>query len=514
MAKRRLNSFELVKLFCNLTNIKSLSHGSYIRRQIRDYNESCKSFINLSYGTNEVVELLLFLKLHVRFDKDALVCEYGCWQDDSWNWKAVRRRNLFVWELELESTLYSWIQNFNCKRVVARGMELAVSAGGLGCVGRVEGSKRAIWGLGSGGAGGLGSGARGSRVASCEGGLGSVEQGVWALVSDLGLSQGQVWVEQGVWALVLVLGLGRCAGVGPRQGPDVGSVRGLVLVLSKGLVLPLVLGGGVAPLLEASCPMGLLFSWKETCKPKRDGGLGVEDLGMMEGYYEERVGGCLDVEQCVGKGVCDEIYVFVVVFDLECLGGSGGSIRVREVLGGIELAMGGGGLAQGHVIPLMELSHELVKHGIKVTFVNTDFTHNRIVKALQEKCEVGNDIQMVSIPDGLEDGEDRNDLGKLTEALFESCIVADGNMGWALEVAKKIGIRTVAFWPASASVLILFLSLQKLIDDGTIDSDGIPAKDITVHLSPMMPAMRTTEFTWACIEPDLEISLPVPNCPG
>ncbi|XP_019429529.1 PREDICTED: UDP-glycosyltransferase 83A1-like isoform X1 [Lupinus angustifolius] len=176
--------------------------------------------------------------------------------------------------------------------------------------------------------------------------------------------------------------------------------------------------------------------------------------------------------------------------------------------------------AQGHVIPLMELSNELVKHGIKVTFVNTDFTHKRIMKALQEKCVVGNEIQLVSIPDGLQDGDDRNDLGKLTEALFEvmpkklemlieeinkslsnkiTCIVADGNLGWALEVSKKMGIRTVAFWPASASLLILFFSLQKLIDDGTIDSDGTPAKDTTIQLSPMMPAMRTTEFTWACI---------------
>ncbi|OIW16731.1 hypothetical protein TanjilG_14501 [Lupinus angustifolius] len=150
--------------------------------------------------------------------------------------------------------------------------------------------------------------------------------------------------------------------------------------------------------------------------------------------------------------------------------------------------------AQGHVIPLMELSNELVKHGIKVTFVNTDFTHKRIMKALQEKCVVGNEIQLVSIPDGLQDGDDRNDLGKLTEALFEvmpkklemlieeinkslsnkiTCIVADGNLGWALEVSKKMGIRTVAFWPASASLLILFFSLQKLIDDGTIDSDGL-----------------------------------------
>ncbi|KAK7340616.1 hypothetical protein VNO77_21324 [Canavalia gladiata] len=176
--------------------------------------------------------------------------------------------------------------------------------------------------------------------------------------------------------------------------------------------------------------------------------------------------------------------------------------------------------AQGHVIPLMELSHELVKHGIKITFVNTDFTHNQIMKALGEKDIEGNEIQLVSIPDGLEDGESRNDLGKLTEAMCKvmpkklemliedvnksvsnkiTCVVADESLGWVLEMAKKMGIPSVAFWPASASLLTLSFSIQKLLEDGTIDGDGTPAKDQIIQLAPMMPAMRTTEFVWTCL---------------
>ncbi|XP_027351425.1 UDP-glycosyltransferase 83A1-like [Abrus precatorius] len=172
--------------------------------------------------------------------------------------------------------------------------------------------------------------------------------------------------------------------------------------------------------------------------------------------------------------------------------------------------------AQGHVIPLMELSHELVKHGIKITFVNTDFTHHQIMKVMGEK-DMGNEIQLVSIPDGLEDGENRNDLGKLTEAIYKvmpeklemlieeinksnrnkiTCVVADENFGWALEVAKKMGIRRAAFWPASASLLVLSFNIQKLLDDGIINSDGTPTKDQTIQLAPMMPYMRTTEFVW------------------
>lgn len=150
--------------------------------------------------------------------------------------------------------------------------------------------------------------------------------------------------------------------------------------------------------------------------------------------------------------------------------------------------------AQGHVIPLMEASLWLVKNGIKVTFLNSEFNHKRVVKSLQESEKIGGVINMVCIPDGLEPWEDRNDLGKLTlgisrvmpgelEALIQrinesevdkiTCVLADWGMGWALEVAEAIGLRKKAFfWPAAAAVLALSFNIPKLVDDGVIDSDG------------------------------------------
>ncbi|CAI9777429.1 unnamed protein product [Fraxinus pennsylvanica] len=149
--------------------------------------------------------------------------------------------------------------------------------------------------------------------------------------------------------------------------------------------------------------------------------------------------------------------------------------------------------SQGHVIPLMELALNLVKHGYKVTFVNTEFMHERVIKALPETENVRELVQMVSLPDGLDSSSDRSDSGKLWESILHvmprelkalieringlesekiSCLIADGIMGWALEVVAKMGIKKAAFWPSAAALMALLFNIPSIIDDGIIDSDG------------------------------------------
>lgn len=145
--------------------------------------------------------------------------------------------------------------------------------------------------------------------------------------------------------------------------------------------------------------------------------------------------------------------------------------------------------AQGHVIPMLELSQRLVKHDINVTFVTTDFIHKRLVQSLSGSDNVRDMVTMVSIPDGLQPWEDRNDLGKLTEAILSvmpgeletliqrvdgkvTCVIADWNMGWAIGVAERMGVGRVAFWPAAAAVLGLLVNIPMLLQDGIIDSNG------------------------------------------
>ncbi|XVF60667.1 hypothetical protein PTKIN_Ptkin08bG0066700 [Pterospermum kingtungense] len=123
--------------------------------------------------------------------------------------------------------------------------------------------------------------------------------------------------------------------------------------------------------------------------------------------------------------------------------------------------------AQGHVIPHMELSQNLAKQGFKISFVNTEFSHKRIVDAYGKKVDENGLIHLVSLPDGLEDWEDRNQFGKLAELLRQimrrelkefmekvnrsednkiTCVVADLNMGFVLEVAAELGIPSAALW--------------------------------------------------------------------
>ncbi|KAL1824452.1 hypothetical protein ACET3Z_011230 [Daucus carota] len=171
--------------------------------------------------------------------------------------------------------------------------------------------------------------------------------------------------------------------------------------------------------------------------------------------------------------------------------------------------------AQGHVIPMMELVLCLSKHGFKITFVNTESIHKRVMSAFSVGDYAGEMINFVAIPDGMEPWEDRGDLGRLTETMLQvmpgkleelieekrgidddeiTCIIADENAGWALGVAEKMGIKRAAFWPAAAAMLGLLFRIQELIQNKILDTDGSILKCHKFTLSPGMPIMSTEIF--------------------
>jgi len=150
---------------------------------------------------------------------------------------------------------------------------------------------------------------------------------------------------------------------------------------------------------------------------------------------------------------------------------------------------------QGHVNPLMQFSEAVIKHGCKITFVNTEFIHkqaNNSGEALDNLKEQG--MRFVTIPDGLDPEDDRSDhqkvlvsiktnmpalLPKLVQDINAldsdnniTCVVATMNMGWALQVAHKLGIKAAFLWTASAVSLAACYCIPRLIEDGIIDSEG------------------------------------------
>jgi hypothetical protein len=143
--------------------------------------------------------------------------------------------------------------------------------------------------------------------------------------------------------------------------------------------------------------------------------------------------------------------------------------------------------AQGHVIPLMELSHRLVEHGFEIDFINTEFNHGRVLEALAGKGSIPGGLHMLSVPDGLGPADDHTDIGALVKGLpaamsgrLEEMIrsrkikwmIADVSMSWALQLAATAGVRVALFCTYSAAVFALRMNLPKLIEDGVLDGSG------------------------------------------
>lgn len=145
----------------------------------------------------------------------------------------------------------------------------------------------------------------------------------------------------------------------------------------------------------------------------------------------------------------------------------------------------------------MQFSHILAKHGCKITFLTSDENYNKMktTSIIGGKGKImESHINLVSLPDGVNPQDDRKDVAKvilstkttmsamLPKVIEEinnincdnkiSCIIVTKNMGWALEVAHQLGIKGALFWPASATCLVSFNSMESLVEEGIIDSQN------------------------------------------
>lgn len=124
--------------------------------------------------------------------------------------------------------------------------------------------------------------------------------------------------------------------------------------------------------------------------------------------------------------------------------------------------------AQGHLTPMMQLAKLLHSRGFHVTFVNTEFNHNRWIRSKGPDSVKGwTDFRFETIPDGLQpsdrdatqdipslcDSTRKNCLSPFRDLILRlnsipelppvTCIVADGIMSFAIKAAEELGIPEV-----------------------------------------------------------------------
>lgn len=149
--------------------------------------------------------------------------------------------------------------------------------------------------------------------------------------------------------------------------------------------------------------------------------------------------------------------------------------------------------AQGHLKPLMSLCRHLAQHDIKVTFVNAQSIHHKLLSAAKTPMEE-HSIALTSVPDGLKPDDDDDDPFVLFRTLPTtmpatlldlierincsnpnqkiSCVIADLSFGWALDIAEYMGAEAVGFSPPSVASFAILNHIPKLIEQGNLDING------------------------------------------
>ncbi|CAA7047929.1 unnamed protein product [Microthlaspi erraticum] len=148
--------------------------------------------------------------------------------------------------------------------------------------------------------------------------------------------------------------------------------------------------------------------------------------------------------------------------------------------------------AQGHINPMLKVAKLLHARGFHVTFVNTVYNHNRLLRSRGPNALDGlPSFWFESIPDGLPettDGDKTQDIPSLCVSTTKyclapfkellrrlntgddvppvSCIVSDGVMSFTLDAAEELGVPDVVFWTTSASGFMTFLQFNRFIEKG------------------------------------------------
>jgi hypothetical protein len=183
---------------------------------------------------------------------------------------------------------------------------------------------------------------------------------------------------------------------------------------------------------------------------------------------------------------------------------------------------------QGHINCMLHLANTLLDAGLHVTFLHTD--HNLRRLAPQSAAPPQPRLRLVSIPDGLRDDHPRsvahlNDLmdsmrttsiaayralllaSSSNKAAYHglppvTCVIADGIMAFAIDVAEEAGLPAIAFRTASACSFLAYLSMRRLVELGEapLPSDqpvsGVPGMEGFLRRRDLPRAPRSATATY------------------
>ncbi|KAI3850322.1 hypothetical protein MKW92_036132 [Papaver armeniacum] len=151
--------------------------------------------------------------------------------------------------------------------------------------------------------------------------------------------------------------------------------------------------------------------------------------------------------------------------------------------------------AQGHISPMLKLAKYLHFRGFHITFVNTEFNHQRFLKSRGSGNAI-DDFQFETIPDGLppSDSDSTQDIPSLCASVRVnclapfvdlvtrlndspdvpnvSCIISDGAMSFTVKAAEQLNIPEVVFFTTSACGFIGYVYYAELVERGLV-----PLKD-------------------------------------
>ncbi|KAK3001910.1 hypothetical protein RJ639_020736 [Escallonia herrerae] len=143
---------------------------------------------------------------------------------------------------------------------------------------------------------------------------------------------------------------------------------------------------------------------------------------------------------------------------------------------------------QGPVNSMFKLAELLCLSGLHVTFLLTKHTHGRLFRDTTTACHLDRypGFRLETIPDGLPADHPRSgdqvmeildSLKSTSKPLFKdvlitgrpvTCVIADGFLGFTLDVAKEMGIPVIYSRTLSACCLWIFYCLPKLIEAGEV----------------------------------------------